>query len=222
VLQRLEPDYLFLTGDYLNLSFVRDAGSAEQFNAWARRLRARHGVYAVVGGPPVEAPGQVAALLRGTAVRLLNDELVALDLDGCRLQIVGVSCSRDKEADGATLRRILRCADSDQPTILLYHTPDLMPTAAATSRIDLYLAGHTHGGQLCLPGYGALFTCSVFGKRYEAGPYREGRTVLYVNRGIGLEGLSGPRARFLSRPEVLCLTLTGPRGEMPHDHHPGG
>ncbi len=208
----LEPDYVFLTGDYLNLSYVEDPKSAEQFNAWARRLRAGRGVYAVAGGPPVETPWQAAGLFRGTGVRLLDDEALILTHDGCRLQIVGVSCSRDKTADGVTLNRILEHTESGLPTILLYHTPDLMPAAAATGRIDVYLAGHTHGGQLCLPGYGALFTCSDFGKRYEAGPYRQERTLMYVNRGVGLEGLSGPRARFFSRPEVLCLTLTGPRG----------
>jgi uncharacterized protein len=210
LVRELEPDYILLTGDYLNLSYVEDPNSADQFRAWARQLRAGRGIYAVAGGPPVETPGQAADLFRDTGVCLLDDELLTLVHDGCRLQIVGVSCSRDKRADGATLNDILKHADYTLPTILLYHTPDLMPAAADTSRIDVYLAGHTHGGQLCLPGYGALFTCSEFGKRYEAGPYRQGRTLLYVNRGIGLEGLSGPRARFLSQPEVLYLTLTGP------------
>lgn len=215
LLQELEPDYVFLTGDYLNLSYVEDPESAEQFNAWARRLRAGRRIYAVAGGPPVESPWQAAGLFRDTDVRLLDDESLTLTHDGYRLQVVGVSCSRDKKADGVTLDRLLQEAESGLPTILLYHTPDLMPAAAATGRIDVYLAGHTHGGQLCLPGYGALFTCSDFGKRYEAGPYRQDRTLLYVNRGVGLEGLSGPRARFFSRPEVLCLTLTGSRPPTP-------
>ena len=76
-------------------------------------------------------------------------------------------------------------------TILLYHMPDLMPEAEAQG-IDLYLAGHTHGGQWRLPGYGALITSSIFGKRYEMGHYTEGGTQLYVSRGLGMEGLFSP------------------------------
>ena len=54
--------------------------------------------------------------------------------------------------------------------------------------MDLYCAGHIHGGQIALPFYGALVTLSKYGKRFEAGLYRVGETWLYVNRGIGMEG----------------------------------
>jgi hypothetical protein len=91
---------------------------------------------------------------------------------------------------------------------LLYHTPDLMPHAARLG-VTLYLAGHTHGGQLRLPIYGAMATSSRWGKRYEMGRYQEHKTILYVNRGIGMEGLGAPRARFLAPPEVVLWELDG-------------
>jgi len=124
---------------------------------------------------------------------------------------VGVSCSRDLEADGARLRSLLADAPPGAYTVLLYHTPDLMPQAAALG-VDLYLAGHTHGGQWRLPGFGAILTSSRYWKRYEAGLYREGQTRLYVSRGLGLEGFGTPRARFFCPPEVVALTLGGPQG----------
>jgi len=74
--------------------------------------------------------------------------------------------------------------------------------------VDLYLAGHTHGGQVRAPLYGAIVTFSEFGKRYEMGPYRVGGTMLYVNRGIGFEP-ELPRVRFLARPEVAVIDLIG-------------
>ena len=83
-----------------------------------------------------------------------------------------------------------------------------MPQAAAEG-VDLYLAGHTHGGQWRVPGFGALLTSSQYWKRYEAGAYREGDTQLYVSRGIGLEGFGTPRARFFCPPEVVSIALTG-------------
>ena len=81
-----------------------------------------------------------------------------------------------------------------------------MPDAVETG-VDLYLAGHTHGGQLRLPLFGALVTSSDFWKRYEAGRYREGQTTLYVSRGLGMEGLGAPRARFLAPPEIVVWDL---------------
>ncbi len=91
------------------------------------------------------------------------------------------------------------------PTVLLNHTPDLIE-AAARQRLDLYVAGHTHGGQIRLPGYGALVTFSAYGKRYEAGYYRMAATNLYVSRGLGMEGSgNAPRVRFLCSPEIVVL-----------------
>jgi len=88
------------------------------------------------------------------------------------------------------------------------HSPDLVE-AASERGIDLYLAGHTHGGQIRLPLYGAIATSSIYYKEYEAGWFQVERTHLYVSRGLGLEGASAPRARFLCRPEVAVHTLRG-------------
>ncbi len=70
---------------------------------------------------------------------------------------------------------------------------------------------HAHGGQVALPLYGALITFSKFGKKYEAGLYREGQTSLYVNRGLGMSNLP---LRFGAPPEVALLVLTG-GGQLP-------
>ena len=86
-----------------------------------------------------------------------------------------------------------------------------MPEAAG-HEIDLYLCGHTHGGQVRLPIIGAVLTSSQLGKRYEMGLYQGGRTHMYVSRGIGLEGLSAPRVRFLAPPEITLVTVQGSSG----------
>jgi predicted MPP superfamily phosphohydrolase len=76
------------------------------------------------------------------------------------------------------------------------------------SRLIYTVPGHTHGGQIALPLYGALITFSKYVKRYEAGLYREGETWLYVNRGIGMEGGPVPRVRFWARPEVTVIEIS--------------
>jgi len=89
---------------------------------------------------------------------------------------------------------------------LLYHTPDVIEEASA-SGVDLYFAGHTHGGQIRLPFYGAIVTFSKYGKKYEVGKYIVGATTLYVSRGLGMEGWQLPRIRFLSPPELVLVEL---------------
>lgn len=94
--------------------------------------------------------------------------------------------------------------------ILLYHKPDLADDPSV-SAFDLYLSGHTHGGQVRIPGFGAVITMSELGKRYEMGEYDLGRTRLYVNRGYGFEGGSRavPKVRFLCRPEIALFIIEG-------------
>ena len=94
----------------------------------------------------------------------------------------------------------------DAFSVFLYHFPGLIEDVGDLN-IDLYLAGHTHGGQIRLPFYGALVTLSRYGKKYEAGEYAVGDTILYVNRGIGMEGGLAPRVRFLCRPEITVFDI---------------
>jgi predicted MPP superfamily phosphohydrolase len=73
--------------------------------------------------------------------------------------------------------------------------------------VDLFLCGHTHGGQVRLPFWGAVITMSKHHKRFESGLYDVGGVPMYVNRGVGCEGGSAPRVRFLCRPEVAVFDL---------------
>ncbi len=137
-------------------------------------------------------------------VKLLQNEVTAVQVRGNLIQIVGMSSDNDSAAP-----RIVQAADSRNFTILLVHSADQIVPVAATRHVNLYLAGHTHGGQIAMPFYGALVTLSRTGKQYEAGLYRVDDTYLYVSRGIGLEGGSAPRVRFASRPEVVILDIAG-------------
>lgn len=86
--------------------------------------------------------------------------------------------------------------------LLLAHTPDLFPWAQQ-QQFDLMLAGHNHGGQICLPLIGALVSPSQYGVRYAAGMFRQGPTFLHVGRGIGGEHL----LRWNCPPELTLLVL---------------
>jgi predicted MPP superfamily phosphohydrolase len=122
--------------------------------------------------------------------------------------LVGVACSHHQERDVARLAQAMEGVPSDAFTLLLFHSPDLI-REAAEHQVDLYLGGHTHGGQLCLPFYGAIFTSSMYGKRYTSGLFEENDTRMYISRGLGFEGGGMPRARFFCRPEIVSVELVG-------------
>jgi len=204
--EELAPDLILLTGDYLNLSYTDDDLAVASARQWLGRLHAPLGVFAVLGTPEVDVRHRADELFADTGVRLLRNEAVTVQAGGAAITLLGVTCERDGQSDVAGLGAAMSQVGEGAFTILLYHMPDLMPEAA-TRGIDLYLAGHTHGGQWRLPGYGALITSSAYGKRYEMGRYVEGNTLLYVTRGLGLEGLAAPRARVLCPPELLLLSL---------------
>jgi predicted MPP superfamily phosphohydrolase len=209
----LSPDLIVLTGDFLSTSYRTDPRALEDLRQLLAQFHALDGIYAVWGTIEVDLPDVLRPLLDDLGIVVLEDEAIERTVDGRRLWLMGVYCTQDLDIDGAKLRELLAGAPPDALTLLLYHTPDLMPQAAALG-VDLYLAGHTHGGQLRLPGVGAILTSSAYRKRYEAGHYHEGDTHLYVSRGLGMEGFGTPRARLFCPPEVVSVELSGAgRGE---------
>jgi len=206
----LAPDAIVLTGDYLNLSSVYDPEAQQGVRQVLSRLTAPDGVYAVTGSPVVDIPDTVPAIFDGLPIRWLQDDVVEVDLGGRRVQLVGLRNTYTESRDAAALRALTANLDKKATRVLLHHTPDLAPLAAELG-IDLYLCGHTHGGQIRLPIFGAIATSSRWGKRFEQGRYQVGEMVLYVCRGLGLEGLGAPRARFLAPPEIVLWEIGVPQ-----------
>jgi hypothetical protein len=206
--RQLAPDVIVITGDYLNISYTWDSTAQRQTRELLNQLCALSPVYAIQGSPTVDKAPAVKRVLDGLDLVWLRDQVVPFSWHGGELEIAGVACSYDLVADERKVREVWDGRTGDNFRLLLYHTPDVMPVAAQQG-VDLYLAGHTHGGQLRLPFFGALVTASNYGKRYEMGLYQEGHTQLYVSRGVGMEGHGAPRARFLCPPEIVLFTLKG-------------
>lgn len=209
LIHQAQPDLIVITGDYLNLSYVDDPLARSEVRRLLAKLHAPYGVYATLGSPPVDPRETTPALFEGLDIRLLRDEVAVLDLgQGRRLSLIGLDCEHDLESDRSAFEQLIPLAPPDSMRVLLYHSPELMPLAQQYP-VDLYLCGHTHGGQVRIPPYGALLTSSSLGKQYEVGRYDEQNTTLYISRGIGLEGLSAPRMRLFCPPEIILFTLSG-------------
>lgn len=201
MVRELAPDLILYSGDFLNLSYVHDETAHRDLRMLWSQISAPLGVYAVSGSPGVDEPQLLHQLLPSLDIQWLRDQRVTIDKAGQQIDVVGITCTHRPFDDAPRLAHVLG-GGPDRFTILLYHTPDLAPEAAELG-IDLQLSGHTHGGQVRLPFYGALFTSSLYGKKFESGLRRVRDMVLYVTRGIGMEGKAAPRVRFLCPPEII-------------------
>lgn len=200
IINDLRPDIVVATGDYLNhslgLPHLRDS---------FRRLHAPLGKFAVAGNHDGEEWGQ-RDILEGTGFRWLDGETVIVTKGTDSIGIRGIAYDPSGFPDEP-----IEGFSDDRFDVFLFHTPDLIEEVSGRG-VDLYLCGHTHGGQAALPLYGAVVTFSKFGKKYESGLYRVGDTVLYVNRGLGLEPRPAPQIRFFARPEIAVFDILPERG----------
>jgi predicted MPP superfamily phosphohydrolase len=205
-LEAVKPDLILFSGDVLNLSYVEDEYAQQQAREFLSSLHAPLGVYAVTGSPPVDLPEAFADLVAGTEVQRLDNSKAVINLDNSILQITGLTCTHHPDEDFDRLQKL--SLDTSTFNILLYHSPDIAPLAC-NADFDLQLSGHTHGGQVRLPFYGAIFAASLYGKAFESGRYLLQKMTLYVTRGLGMEGGIAPRVRFLCPPELIFWEITG-------------
>ncbi|MBC8170741.1 MAG: metallophosphoesterase [Anaerolineae bacterium] len=209
LIAELKPDIIVFSGDFVNLSYTHDdqakAAIREVLQGWHAPL----GVYCVPGTQTVEPLNRVKQFVSGLSnIKLLLNQWVTVDTPGGKFHILGMTTTHDLDVDCQTLSRLLENAPPAGFKLLLTHAPDVAPEADLAG-IDLYVCGHTHGGQIRLPLIGELFSGSHLGRKFVMGRYDLERTTVYTTRGVGLEGLGAPRARLLCPPEIILWELKG-------------
>jgi predicted MPP superfamily phosphohydrolase len=206
-IQDLRPDLILFSGDILNLSYVEDPTAIDHARQLMRQWSAPLGVFGVAGSEAVDLAHIYPDLVNNLPMRWLRADVVPINVKGVSISVTGMTCSHRPFRDFPILQS-LSTQRAGEFSIFLYHSPDLAPEAA-TLGYDLQLSGHTHGGQVCLPFYGPLFTASLYGRRFQSGRYLIEKMVLYITRGIGLEGKAAPRIRFLCPPEIIYWEIIG-------------
>lgn len=210
----LRPDLIALTGDFV----TRSAHYITSCAAELRRLRAPRGVFAVLGNHDVwtERSGFIIDNLRAIGITTLINSHCAFKVGSAWLCVLGVDDvwsgrpnlraafkGAPAQARGH-LQEASQRAPEDAVRLLLAHEPDFVEEAAH-HHIALQLSGHSHGGQVRLPGIGAL-VLPAFAVKYPMGLQQVpgSSTQVYTNRGLGLVN---PPVRFNCPPEVTLLTL---------------
>ncbi len=193
----LKPDIIVLAGDYVHRHDFYIAPGIEELG----KLRSKFGRFAVRGNHDNRRfqPLSRAAL---SAAKLpdLNNRGVWIERGGARLRICGVG---DLWTDHQDLEAALGDATESDAVLLLSHNPDFVETIR-DRRVGLVLSGHTHGGQVVVPGYGAPVVPSRYGQKYLYGLVDGPCCPVFVTRGVGTVT---PPVRFLCRPEVVLITL---------------
>jgi predicted MPP superfamily phosphohydrolase len=193
----LQPDLIAVTGDLITSgsAFVSVVAGA------LGGLSARDGVFAAMGNHDYFTDGEhVARALGDAGLSVLRNQGVELQRGGARLYVAGVDDTWTGRDD---VEKALARRPDGVPTVLLAHDPALFPQAAARG-VDLTLSGHTHGGQLGVPFFQRRWNLARVITRFTTDLYREGRSLLYVNRGLGTTGVP---IRMLVSPEIAVLTL---------------
>jgi len=211
MLEELHPDLILFSGDIMSYSTIEDPAAWADARTVFEKLSAPMGVYFVPGSPPVDREDILPHILDGLNIQVLREDRIKLEYQGRPIDLIGLACTHRPFTDGPKLEALVQ-GKRDAFSILLYHTPDLAPIAAELG-IDLQLSGHTHGGQVRLPLFGALYAASLYGKRFESGRFEVGGMTLYVTRGLGMEGKAAPRVRFLCPPEIVLWEITGEKAE---------
>lgn len=204
-INQLHADLLVFTGDALN-----NQKALPVLQNTLRSMNASLGKYAVRGNVDNRLWKEIDLFTNTGFIELTMDTLV-LTKNGESFGLCGID-----EALGRNSHQALQHLEAAHFNILLLHTTDLVHYIQPYP-LDLYLCGHTHGGQIALPFYGALITQSGSGKKYEAGLYQVGSTRLYVNRGIGMTGGWAPPIRFFARPEITVLDIVPQKSIISED-----
>lgn len=198
------PDLTLLAGDYLINDVV--GGSHVGPEPVARelaQLRARLGVFAVLGNHDWWNDGEaVRRAFQAQGVRVLEGDAVRLESGGAVFYVVGLPDQMERKADPRTA---MAAVPPGAPSLVVVHEPDVFADFPELNLApSLTLAGHTHGGQVWLPGLGRRVVPSAFGERYAYGHVVEHGRHLFVTGGVGTSIIP---VRFLVPPEIALLTL---------------
>ena len=200
------PDLVLMPGDFVHYSHSYFPEAAE----WLEGLRPRipGGLITSWGNHDhwndIDRAAQVLGACQGHRLReqrLVLTDKRSLDDSGSGLWLCGLDDLWEGKPD---LAGVLRGIPENQPRLVLCHNPDVAEEQRA-GRVDLMLSGHTHGGQICLPGVGSPVIPSRYGQKYASGwVVGPGGFPVYVTRGLGVGALP---IRLGVRPEITVFEL---------------
>lgn len=213
MINNLNPDFIFFTGDLVNNYGWELEGWEETF----KKLKAKKGKYSVLGNhdygdyslwkTPEEKQANfnlIKNFQKSIGFKLLLNEAEIVTINQKEIALVGVeNWGSPPFKQYGNLKKALESVENISPKILLSHDPThWKEEVAGHTTIFLTLAGHTHGMQAGITYFGREWSPIKYKYQHWAGLYEKEGQYLYVNRGLGWMGFPG---RLGMRPEIACL-----------------
>jgi hypothetical protein len=194
----LPVDLCVLTGDYRFEVYGPCDEVYRRMRVVLGAIRAHHGVVGILGN---HDSAEIAVQLEELGVRMLINEAVAVGPADGMLWLIGVDDPHYYGCDD--LAQALETVPANAFRLLLAHTPEMFDEAAR-SGIHLYLTGHTHGGQICVPRIGPLLLYAECPRTYTRGHWRHNGMQGYTSAGVGCSMLP---VRYSCPPEIAVIEL---------------
>jgi len=196
----LDHDLLIITGDFLTRSYSDDVDPLIRV---LKPLAETMPMIAIVGNNDIRYNDIIIHdILKECKITELVNSVFTLNKGNSSLHFAGLD---DVYYGNPDLDLVLDQIPEEGACILLVHEPDFADTSSKTGRFDLQLSGHTHGGQIIIPGIGAPIT-PPYGHKYISGLNKIGEMLEYTNRGLGFSQ-KGPKVRINCPPEITLFTL---------------
>lgn len=195
-----KPDLIVMLGDFVASHGRSSALKPEEFAHELSALKAKYGVYAMLGNHDWWYNGEeVRNELQRANIHVIENESVQLKIDSASLWVAGLA---DQWTRTPSIPLAIKSVPVGSPCLMLMHEPDLLRDVPES--ISLSLAGHTHGGQVSLPIIGAPILPTDLGSKFARGLIVEGDKHYFVSSGVGTSVLP---VRFGVPPEVCILDL---------------
>jgi uncharacterized protein len=187
----LKPDLVLLGGDFV----CSVAEAVFELAPILERLDAKHGLFAVLGNHDHYRGARVVFHgLRRASIRVLMNEGVRLTVGDGSIFLAGID---SVSAGQPNPRAAFSARKNEAVSLVLVHEPDYIDQLSRLVQVDLQLSGHTHGGQVRIPGLGPIIL-PPWGDTYVEGLYRVGQSRFYTSRGIEMVGVPLPLGWILS------------------------
>jgi uncharacterized protein len=198
LVRELDVDICLLGGDYRMFMYGPFLEVNKKLRELVTHIHARDGIYGILGNHDCI---EIAPELEDAGIYMLINDAEPIERGGATLYLAGVDDIHYYKCHS------LSDASKDIPengfSILLSHSPEIIKEMGEYT-FDLCLCGHTHGGQICLPGIGAIFTHAKIRREFVSGFWQYKGMTGYTTTGTGSSGVP---VRFFCPPEVVLLTL---------------
>lgn len=203
------PDLVLIAGDLITSTPVYIKTAANEVG----KIKAKHGVYSCVGdhdnwayrGNVERSLEEVSSSLQNVGIPMIDNNLLHLGIDSAKINIVFITNTYVERIDEEELNKLTQQSSSSEFNIFLTHQPrKFLIDKAKEKGFDIYLCGHTHGGQITFLFPFLNLTPTLVETDYIKGDFKFGNMLMIVTRGLGM---SLAPVRYNSTPEITVITL---------------